>query len=133
VQTENTEVSEVNVKLDENEILRDINETDDKENGEGIDDFGEEYPDVEVLIEDEEAHEDSYLIEIAFSALDSSEALEHGDHPLIDLLWAEMEWLGPILAVLESLLEFRMQHPGDPTQPTTSFEGGFGSHGDLVP
>ncbi len=55
-------------------------------------------------------------------------------HPLLDLLWSEMHWLGPVLAVFDSLLDLRMQHPGDPEQPTARFEeGGFGSHGDLVP
>ena len=136
MQTDNTEVSEDIAKLEEGGNPRNIDQTEDKENegeNDGTGDSEKEYPGIEVLNEDEEDDDDSYLIEIAFSALDSSEALEHGDHPLIDLLWAEMEWLGPILAVLESLLDFRMQHPGDPSQPTTSFEGGFGSHDDLVP
>ncbi len=82
----------------------------------------------------EAGEEDSYIIEMAFSAVAGDDLMENADHPLLDLLWAEMHWLGPIIAVLESLLDLRLQHPGDPEQPTARFdEGGFGSHGDLVP
>ena len=55
------------------------------------------------------------------------------DHPVIDLLMAEMDWLAPLWPTLLALFDVRMIHPGDPEHGDDDPAGGFGQHVDLVP
>ncbi len=55
-------------------------------------------------------------------------------HPVIDLIMAEMDWLGDLWPMLIALIDVRMLHPGDfDSDVDDDPVGGFGRHGDLVP
>ena len=66
-------------------------------------------------------------------ALDATVWLDHS-HPVVDLLSAEMDWLGDVWMTLVALIDVRMIHPGEPDHDEDEHPaGGFGRHGDLVP
>ena len=55
-------------------------------------------------------------------------------HPIVDLLTAEMDWLGDVWQLLITLLDVRLMQPGHPdADDEEESVGGFGRHGDLVP
>ena len=66
-------------------------------------------------------------------ALDS-EILVDEVHPVVDLLSAEMDWLGDVWQLLIALVDIRLMQPGHPDAESDEGPvGGFGRHGDLVP
>jgi|TARA_B100001996_G_scaffold30542_1_gene23211 protein-L-isoaspartate O-methyltransferase len=52
------------------------------------------------------------------------------EHPVIDLLMSEMEWMGSLWPVIGEMLRFDIANPGSPTD---SDSGMLGGHEDLVP
>ena len=55
-------------------------------------------------------------------------------HPIVDLLTAEMDWLGDVWQLLITLLDVRLMQYGPPdADDEEESVGGFGRHGDLVP
>ena len=55
-------------------------------------------------------------------------------HPIVDLLTAEMDWLGDVWQLLITLLDVRLMQYGHPdADDEEDSVGGFGRHGDLVP
>ena len=66
-------------------------------------------------------------------ALDSDFSIDE-DHPVVDLLQSEMDWLGDVWPLLITLVDIRLMQPGHPdaTEDEGS-SGSFGRHGDLVP
>ena len=55
-------------------------------------------------------------------------------HPVVDLLSAEMDWLGEGWQLLIALVDGRLMQPGRPDgEDDDGPVGGFGRHGDLVP
>jgi protein-L-isoaspartate(D-aspartate) O-methyltransferase len=66
-------------------------------------------------------------------ALDSDFSIDE-EHPVVDLLQSEMDWLGDIWPLLITLVDIRLMQPGHPDETEEEgASGGFGRHGDLVP
>ena len=56
------------------------------------------------------------------------------NHPVVDLLSAEMDWLSDVWPILVTLVDIRLMQPGHPDAVDEDGQvGGFGRHGDLVP
>ena len=64
----------------------------------------------------------------------NSESWTDEMHPVVDLLSAEMDWLGDVWQLLIALVDVRLMQPGRPdVEDDDGPVGGFGRHGDLVP
>ena len=51
------------------------------------------------------------------------------EHPVVDLLMSEIEWLGPLWPLFSEFLSIDLASPGSP-EGTSDFAGG---HEDLIP
>ena len=51
------------------------------------------------------------------------------EHPVVDLLMSEIEWLGPLWPIFSEFLSVDLASPGSPEE-TSDFAGG---HEDLIP
>ena len=52
------------------------------------------------------------------------------EHPVVDLLLTEIDWLGPLWPLFFEYLSLDVASPGSPEEESTSL---FGGHDDLVP
>ena len=52
------------------------------------------------------------------------------EHPVVDLLMSEIEWLGPLWPLFNDYLSLDLASPGSPGEDVAHL---FGGHEDLVP